>query len=106
MSGIETVKIIVDAEKQAAKLIDDAMNEASAIRKKIDSLVQTQRQEMLAEASREAASIAARAEEEGRLEAEQLEKQSTETLQALAARASARTDATVTKLVTMMLQVD
>lgn len=106
MSGIETVKIIVDAEKQAAKLIDDAMNEASAIRKKIDSLVQTQRQEMLAKASREAASIAALAEEEGRLEAEQLEKQSTETLQALAARASARTDATVTKLVTMMIQVD
>ncbi|HYB84990.1 MAG TPA: hypothetical protein VED86_06645, partial [archaeon] len=73
MSGIETVKIIVDAEKQAAKMINDAMNEASAIRKKIDSTVQTQRREMLAEANSEAASIAARAEEEGRFEAEQLE---------------------------------
>ena len=106
MSGIETVKIIVDAEKQAAKMINDAMNEASAIRKKIDSIVQTQRREMLAEANKEAASIAARAEEEGRFEAEQLEKQSTEALKAIASRASARRDATVEKLVTMMLQVE
>ena len=106
MSGIETVKIIVDAEKQAAKMIDDAMTEASAIRKRIDSLVQEQRQQMLAEAKREAADIAARAGEEGRLEAEQLEKESMEALQALVARASAKKDATVERLVAIMTRVE
>lgn len=106
MSGIETVKIIVDAEKQAAKMIDDAMTQASAIRKRIDSLVQQQRQQMLAEAKKEADGIAGRAEEEGRLEAEQFERESMEVLKALVARASAKKDATVEKLVTMMMRLE
>jgi len=106
MSGIETVKIIVDAEKQAAKMIDDAMTEAAAIRKRIDSLVQQQRQQMLAEAKKEADGIAARAGEEGRLEAEQFEKESLQALQGAIARASARKDATVEKLVTLMMRVE
>jgi F0F1-type ATP synthase membrane subunit b/b' len=106
MSGIETVKIIVDAEKQAAKMIDNAIIEASAIRKRIDSLVQQQRQQMLSEAKKEAAAIAARAGEEGKLEAEQYERESTQALQALVARASAKKDATVEKLVTLMMRVE
>jgi len=106
MSGIETVKIIVDAEKQAAKMIDDAMTEAAAIRKRIDSLVQQQRQQMLAEAKKEADGIAARAGEEGRIEAEQFEKESLQTLQGVIARASARKDSTVEKLLTLMMRVE
>lgn len=100
------MKVIVDAEKQAAKLIDDAMTEASAIRKTIDSLVQQQRQQMLDEAKKEAAEISARAGDEGRLEAEQYERESAKALQALIARASARKDATVEKLVTMMMKLE
>jgi len=104
MSGIDTVKVIVDAEKQAAKMIGDAMNEASAIRKRIDSLVLEQRQQMLVEARKEAADIAARAGEEGKREAEQFEKESTDALKSLVARASARKDSTVEKLVTMIMR--
>jgi F0F1-type ATP synthase membrane subunit b/b' len=106
MSGIETVKVIVDAEKQAAKIIEEAVTEASAIRKRIDSLIQQQRQQMLAEAKKEAAAIAARAGEEGRLEAEQYERQAIQTLEALVVRASAKKDATVEKLVTIMMRVE
>ena len=106
MSGIETVKVIVDAEKQAAKMIEDATTKASAIRKSLDSLVQNQRQQMLAEAKKEAAGIAARAEEEGRLEAEQHEIEFKDTLQSLVAKASARKEATVEKLVTMTMRAE
>jgi len=106
MSGIETVKVIVDAERQAAKIVEDAMTQAATIRKKIDSLIQEQRQQMLADAKKEAAAIAARAEEEGRLEAESLEKESAQMLQDLVAKASAKKDATVEKLVTIVMQVE
>jgi len=106
MSGIETVKVIIDAERQAAKMIDDAMTEASAIRKRIDSLIQEQRQQMLSAAKKEAAGIAARAEEEGKLEAERYERESAQALEALAARASSKKDATVEKLVTMVMRVE
>ena len=106
MSGIETVKIIVEAEKQAAKMIDDATAEATAIRKKIDSLIQQQRQQMLAEAKKEADAISSRAGEEGKLEAMKYETESVQELQTLVARASSKKDATVDKLVTMMMRVE
>jgi len=106
MSGIETVKIIVDAERQAAKMIDDAMAEAAAIRKQIDCLIHQQRQQMLAEAKKEAAAISSRAGEEGKLEAAKYEMESAQGLQSLVARASSRKDATVDKLVTMMMLVE
>jgi len=106
MSGIETVKIIVDAEKQAAKIIDEATAQATAIRKRIDSLVQEQREQMLTAAKKEAADIAAHAGEEGRLEAEKFERESMQALQAVVARASTRKDATVEKLLTLMMRVD
>jgi len=106
MSGIETVKVIVNAEKQASKMIDEAMTEASAIRKRIDSIIQQQRQQMLAEAKKESAAIAARAGEEGKLEAEQYERESLQALKALVAQAHAKKDATVEKLVTIMMRVE
>jgi len=106
MSGIETVKVIVDAEKQAAKLIEDATIKASAIRKSLDSIVQNKRQQMLAEAKKEAAGTAARAEEEGRLEAEQHETKFKEKLQSLVAKASARKEATVEKLVMLTMRAE
>jgi vacuolar-type H+-ATPase subunit H len=106
MSGIETVKLIVNAEKQAAKMIEDATTRAAAIRRRIDSLIQEQRQETLAQAKKEAAAITAEAEEDGRAEAEQYEKDSTKGLQSLIARALAKKDTTVEDLVTMMMQVE
>jgi F0F1-type ATP synthase membrane subunit b/b' len=106
MSGIETVKVIVDAERQAAKIIDDATVTAATIRKRIDSLIQEQREQMLSEAKKEAVAITARAEEEGKLEAETFEKESGEMLGDLVARASGKKDATVNKLVAMITEVE
>jgi vacuolar-type H+-ATPase subunit H len=106
MSGIETVKVIVDAEKEASKIVDDAMTKATAIRKNIDSVIQDQRQKMLTEAKREATDIGTRAEQEGKLEAESAEKESVQMLHDLVARASLKKDATVEKLVSMIMQVE
>jgi F0F1-type ATP synthase membrane subunit b/b' len=106
MSGIETVQAIVDAERQAAKIIDDAMANAATIRKRIDSLILDQHQQMLSEAKKQAAEIAARAEEEGKLEAEKCEKESVERLSDLVAKASAKKDPTVEKLVAIIMRVE
>ena len=106
MSGIETVKVIVDAEKQAAKMIDDAMTESAAIRKRIDSLVQQQRQQMLAEAKKQADDITAHAGAEGRVEAEQFEREAAQALQSLLSRASARKDTAVEKLLSLVTRVE
>jgi vacuolar-type H+-ATPase subunit H len=104
MSGIETVKVIVDAERQAAKMIDEAMTTAATIRKRIDSLIQEQRQQMLSEAKEEAAAMAARAEEEGKFEAETCEKESAKMLGDLVAKASGKRHATVERLVAMIVE--
>ena len=100
------MKVIVDAERQAAKILDDAMTSATAIRKRIDSLIEEQRQGMLSEARKEAAVITARAEEEGKLDAETCEKESAEMLRDLVAKASGRKEATVEKLVSMITKVE
>jgi F0F1-type ATP synthase membrane subunit b/b' len=106
MSGVETVRVIVDAERQAAKIIDDAMTTAATIRKRLDSLIQEQRQQMLSEAKGEAAAIVARAEQEGKLEAETSEKESVKMLGDLIAKASGKKHATVEKLVAMVMKVE
>jgi F0F1-type ATP synthase membrane subunit b/b' len=105
MSAIETVKVIVEAERQAARMIDDANAKAADIRKTIDSRIQEQRQRMLADAKKEASYIAARAEEEGKREAEQQELGAVEQLRQLVARASAKREPTIEKLVSLIMQV-
>jgi F0F1-type ATP synthase membrane subunit b/b' len=104
MSGIETVKVIVNAEKQAAQIIHDAEATAANIRKKIDSLIQEQRTEMLATAKKEAAALVQQAEEEGRREAEKYEKESAVRTRELIEHASSKKNATVEKLVGMVMQ--
>jgi len=104
MSGIETVKVIVSAEKQAAKMIQDAEATAADIRKRIDSLIQQQRTEMLGTAKKEASALVQQAEEEGRREAESYEKESAVRTRELIARASLKKSETVEKLVTLVMQ--
>jgi len=106
MSGIETVKAIVDAEKEAARIVEDATTRAAAIRKKIGSSIQEQRQQMLAEAKKNASTIAERAKEEGRIEADRYEKEYEQNLRELVAKASAKKAATVEKLMAIITQVD
>jgi F0F1-type ATP synthase membrane subunit b/b' len=60
---------------------------------------------MLSESKKEASYIAARAEEEGKREAEQQEQESTELLRQLVARASAKKEPTIEKLVSLIMQV-
>jgi vacuolar-type H+-ATPase subunit H len=102
MSGMETVKIIVDAEREAAKILQDAQNRALQIRKKIDSLIQEQRQEMLTTARKEAAAIVRRAEEEGKSEAESYEMESARETSKLVSSASSRRAPTIEKLVSLI----
>jgi len=104
MSGIETVQVIVNAEKQAAKIVQDAEAKAADIRKKIDSLIQKQRTEMLATAKKEAVSIVQRAEEEGKREAESYEKESAVRIRELITKASSKKNTTVEKLVDLVMQ--
>jgi F0F1-type ATP synthase membrane subunit b/b' len=106
MSGIETVKVIVDAEKQAAKMIDDAMAEASSIRKRIDSLIQQQRQQELADAQKQAAAISTRAGEEGKSEADRYEAEAVNALRTLVEQASSKKDAAVEKLSNIVMRVE
>ena len=106
MSGLDTVKIIVDAERQAAKIIEDANARAGDIRKGIGTGIQEQRQQILEAARKDAAAIVARAEEEGKLEADAYQKESAQALQALVAKASARKDAAVEKLVTIIMRAE
>ena len=100
------VKIIVDAEKQAAKIIEDAKAEAVAIRKRIDGVIQEQREKTLAETRKEAAYIAARGKQEAKAETEKFEKESAQALEELVTKASAKKNATVDKLVGIVLQVE
>ena len=104
MSGIETVKVIVNAEKQAAKMIQDAEATATDIRKKIDSLIQQQRTEMLDTAKKQASALVQQAEEEGKREAASYEKESEARTRELITRASSKKSATVEKLVTLVMQ--
>jgi vacuolar-type H+-ATPase subunit H len=47
MSGIETVRIIVDAEREAAKILENAQNRASEIRRRLDSGIESERENLL-----------------------------------------------------------
>jgi len=104
MSGIETVKIIVEAEKEAAKILEDAQTKASEIRKRLDLLIQDQREETLRSAEKETAVILQRAEEEGKLESASYEKESGERIRQLVSKASTKKNAAVDKLVSIVLE--
>ena len=103
MSGIEAVKIIVDAEKQAAGLVEEAQSKASQIRKGIDLRIQELRQQALGSAKKEAATIVQRAEEEGKIEAESVTKDAEKNIHELVTKASANKNAAVEKLVSIIL---
>lgn len=69
MSGLETVKIIVDAEKEASTILNEAQAKASETRKQVDAMIEGERENRLSIARNEAASIVQRAEAEGKSEA-------------------------------------
>ena len=103
MSGIETIKIIVNSEKEAAKMLADADAKALEIRKRLDSLIQTQRNEALNTAKKEAAALVQRAESEGKSESQEYEKDAQNRTRSAVNRAMAKKSEAVEKLVALIL---
>jgi F0F1-type ATP synthase membrane subunit b/b' len=104
MSGIETVKVIVGAEKEATKILEDAQAKAALVRKQLDHRIQQQRETILEAAKKQAAEILRRAEEESKTEAENYEKTSEGSVRDLVTKASSKKNAAVEKLVEIVLE--
>jgi hypothetical protein len=71
MSGIETIKIIVASEREAAKMLADADARALEIRKRLGFLIQIQRNDAFNAAKKEAAALVQRAENDGKGESQE-----------------------------------
>lgn len=104
MSGIETVKIIVEAEKQAARILEGAQASAAEIRKRTGSLLNEQRNGILRSANEQAGEIVRNAERESKIEAEQYEKDYLDTIRQTVARASTRKNAAVTRILAIVTE--
>jgi hypothetical protein len=104
MSGIETVKVIVEAEKEAAKILADAHVRAEAIRKRLDSLIEEQRMETVRAARKEAAALVTSAQSEAIAEGQLFEKDTQSKMRETLDRASARKDLAVEKLVSILME--
>jgi len=103
MSGIETIKIIVDSEREAARMLADADAKALEIRKRLDSLIQAQRNEILNAAKKEASALVQRAENEGKAESHNYEKGAEEQTRTVVNRALAKQDEAIKKLIALIL---
>jgi len=103
MSGMETVRIIVEAEKEAAKTLEGAQAKASEIRKRLDSMLEAKREELLRTAKNEASMIMKRAEAEGEAEAQEFERNAKSAIQQVITRASAQKGSAVGKLVALIM---
>jgi vacuolar-type H+-ATPase subunit H len=104
MSGLETVKIIVDAEKEASNLLAQAEAKALQIKKDLDSHIFKEREEKLSAAREKAAAIIQKAEAEGKSEALRYAKESETRVRELIQRASARKTLTVKTLCELVLK--
>jgi len=78
MSGLETVKIIVNAEKEASKMLNEAEAKALEIRKQVDVAIAAEREKRLSKARKDAESILQQAEVEGKAEAGRVKTESME----------------------------
>ncbi len=105
MSGIETVKVIVEAEKEASRVIEDAQTRAAETRKRLDPLIQHQREEVLGAARKEATALVQGAQDELKNEAQAFEKEAQSKLRETLSRASARKSLVVEKLVTIFMEL-
>jgi len=103
MSGLETIKIIVDAEKEASRMLEEAERNATEIRKQVDVTIENQRNEALSSAKRKASGITERAESEGKFEAEKVVRESAGSLRELVANASRKKESTIKVLAELVL---
>ncbi len=103
MSGLETVKIIVDAEKEAAKILNEAQAKASEIRKQADVDLKPEKEVRLSKARTEAALLVQNAEVEGKSEALRHEEESRQKIKDELEKASAHRAAAVKALFDIVL---
>jgi vacuolar-type H+-ATPase subunit H len=103
MSGIETVKIIVDAEKHAGNILNEAQAKAMQIRN-LDKVIEKEREESLSMAKKEASSIIQNAESEGKAEAAQYERQSDQAIRELIQKATSKKASTVNALYNIFMK--
>ncbi len=103
MSGLETVKIIVDAEKEGSNMLNEAQARAAEIRKQVDALIKIEREDRLSVATKEAASIVEGAESEGKSEAILYQEESKQNIKKVLQRASANRTAAVKALFDMIM---
>jgi hypothetical protein len=106
MSGIETIKIIVDAEKEAAKILADAQARTIAIRKTLGSLIEKQREETIRAAKREAEALVQNAESSSDAEAQDFEKHEKENIHQVIANAISKKEAAIEKLVGLVTEMN
>ena len=104
MSGLETVKIIVEAEKEAARTLENAQAKASEIHKQLYSLIETERQELVRSTEAETSMIMRQAEAEGKTQAQEFEKNSQSAIQQRIAHASTQKAAAVERLVALVME--
>jgi hypothetical protein len=105
MSGLETIKIIVESEREAAKMLADADAKALEIRKRLDALIQTQRNDALNAARKEAATLVQTAENDGRAESQAYEREAENKIRTVVSRASAKKNEAIDKLVALILEM-
>jgi len=105
MSGLETVKVIVEAEKEAAKILADAQIRAGEIRTRLDSLIEEQREETIRAARKEATAMVVNAQSEAITEGQLFEKDARSKMREALGRASARKHLAVEKLVSILLEL-
>jgi len=103
MSGLETVKIIVDAEKEASKMLNEAQDKAVEIRQQVDVAIASEREKRLSKARNEAESIVQQAEVEGKAEAARLQKESEGRIKQDLQRASAAHSTAVKALLEIIM---
>ena len=106
MSGIETIKAIVEAEKAAAKMLAEAQAKAVEIRKRSESLIEQQREEAIKEARKQATAMIENAQNEAKIEAQVVQKDIQNKMREAISRASARKNRAVEKLVGIVTEMN
>ena len=103
LSGVDTIKVIVNAEKEAARMLAESQNKALEIRKRRDTLIEEQRQKILKAATEEAEVIVQNAEKEGKAEAQKFESEAKNRIHKVTSRAATKRSAAIEKLVSLIM---
>ena len=85
-------------------MLVDSQNKALEIRKRRDTLIEEQRQQLLRAASKEAEAIVQNAENQATVEAQKFESEAENRIQHVVSHASANKTAAVEKLVSLIME--